>query len=598
MTETATRWNLDPLYTGPDDPAIEEDLREAAERAETFRQDYRAVLKTETPGPDLLCRALDDYRAIQRLGLKPCFYVHLLFARDSTRQDARKAMGRVREQWNAISETALFFELELLRLDEGAFSSLAGHSDLAEYAHYLHKLRAQSAYALEESVEQALLRKDLSGKDAFTQLFEELTSSLLFTFHMPQEERPREVTGEELLGLLHHHDADVRRRALGTFLDKHGENALVLTSCFNNILLDHGKESELRGYPDLMTPSLLENETDRRMVDSLMTVTEENYGLARDYFGLKARLLGIGKLKNTDIYAPVGLQTGNMSFTEARELVLDAFTGFSAQMAQLAQKFFDEERIDAFPEAGKTGGAFCMGMMPGLSPYVLLNYTGTMRDVSTLAHELGHGVHFSLSQGQNLFHYDASLPMAETASVFGEMLLTRRLLENHSDRRVKIALLCGRIEDIIATTFRQNVLTRFEQEAHRRRGEELLSSDELCELWLEENGKLFGGSVETIEPYRWGWSYIGHFIHSRFYCYSYIFGELLVLALYQRYLEEGDSFVPRYLDLLKAGGSKAPRDLVAPFGIDLHDRSFWQKGYDLVRELYQELYVLVESEGF
>jgi len=221
-----------------------------------------------------------------------------------------------------------------------------------------------------------------------------------------------------------------------------------------------------------------------------------------------------------------------------------------------------------------------------------------MRDVATLAHELGHGVHFSLSQDQNLFHYDAPLPMAETASVFGEMLLTRRLLENHSDSRVKIALLCARIEDIIATTFRQNVLTRFEQEAHRRRGEGLLSSSELCELWLEENGRLFGESVEMIEPYRWGWSYIGHFIHSRFYCYSYIFGELLVLALYQRYLEDGDSFVPRYLDLLKAGGSRAPQDLVAPFGIDLHDRSFWQTGYDLVKELYQELRILAEAEGF
>ncbi len=388
----------------------------------------------------------------------------------------------------------------------------------------------------------------------------------------------------------------MRRRAFATFLDKHGENALVLTSCFNNIFLDHGKEADLRGYPDLMTPSLLENETDRVMVDSLMAVTEENYGLARDYFALKKRLLGLDRLRNTDIYAPVGGETRKISLAQARELVGESFAAFSPQMAHLADSFFEEGRIDALPRPGKTGGAFCMGMMPGLSPYVLLNYTGTLRDVATLAHELGHGVHFSLSQGQNLFHYNAPLPMAETASVFGEMLLTRHLLENESDRRVKIALLCARIEDIIATTFRQNVLTRFEQAAHRKRGEGLLAPGDLCELWLAENRRLFGDAVEMIEPYRWGWSYIGHFIHARFYCYSYVFGELLVLALYQSYLEQGEAFVPRYLDLLAAGGSKAPQELLAPFGIDLHERSFWQKGYDLVGNLYSELADLVESE--
>jgi oligoendopeptidase F len=236
-------------------------------------------------------------------------------------------------------------------------------------------------------------------------------------------------------------------------------------------------------------------------------------------------------------------------------------------------------------------------MFPGLPPYILLNYTGTLRDVSTLAHELGHGVHFALSQKQNLFHYHAPLPFAETASVFGEMLLTRHLLDRESDRRVKIALLCAKLEEIIATTFRQNVLTRFELAAHKKRAEGLLSTDDLCALWWEENGKLFGDAVEMIEPYRWGWSYISHFIHARFYCYSYVFGELLVLSLYQKYRAEGAAFVPKYLELLARGGSQKPKELLKPFGIDLADPGFWQQGYDVVRELLEELKGLVGEKG-
>jgi oligoendopeptidase F len=234
-----------------------------------------------------------------------------------------------------------------------------------------------------------------------------------------------------------------------------------------------------------------------------------------------------------------------------------------------------------------------MGLFPGTDPYVLLNFTGTIRDVSTLAHELGHAIHYVLSGQQNYFHYHATLPLAETASVFAEMLLTRRLLDREQDPQTRMALLCAKIEEIIATTFRQTVLTRFEQQAHERRGEGLLSADDYCELWLAENNKLLG-SVEMIPAYRWGWSYIGHFIHARFYCYSYVFGELLVLALYQKYRQQGEDFVPGYLDLLRAGGSARPDELVRPLGIDLHDPEFWAKGYGLLREMIVELRKVVD----
>ncbi|HXV20033.1 MAG TPA: M3 family oligoendopeptidase [Desulfuromonadales bacterium] len=594
--ESHLSWDLTPLYAGPDDPRWAVDLERARERGRSFRHDFRGRIRSENLTAELLAAALRSYEELQKAGLKPYLYAQLLFAGDSAPDPHKALMARAREVWSAVAEETLFFELELLDVDEERMAALFRDSEVAPYVHYLQQVRVHAPYTLSEEVEQALKRKDLSGREAFVQLFEELTSSLKFTFRLPIEEASREVTGEELLALLYHPEREVRERAFAVFLEKHAENALVLTSCFNNLLLDHGKEVELRRYPDLMTPTLLANETDAAMVERLMEVTENNYGVAREYFDLKRRLLKLPQMKNTDLYAPLGTESRQVPFAEAKETVLAAFRSFAPPLAKAAEGFFANRRIDVLPRPGKSGGAFCQGMLPGLHPYVLLNYTGTMRDVATLAHELGHGVHFALSQGQNLFHYQAPLPFAETASVFGEMLLTRYLLDRETNRQVKIELLCAKLEDIIATTFRQNVLTRFELAAHRRRAEGLLAPDDLCALWWAENGKLYGDAVEMIEPYRWGWSYISHFIHARFYCYSYVFGELLVLALYQKYLEEGSGFVPKFLELLSRGGSRKPADLLAPFGIDLTDPDFWQKGYDFVGGLLRELRQLVEQE--
>jgi len=593
MSDEQNRWDLSPLYSGPEDPALTQALQDAARDADRFRHDFRGRISAEDLSADLLAAALRGYQQVQQKLLLPYLYAQLLFSGDSEPAAHKALMARVREAFSAVSEQVLFFELEILRIEEECFSRLVKDEEVAPYRHYLEQLRAHTPYTLSEEVEQVLKRKDLSGREAFVQLFDELSASLRFPFRMPGEDEEREVTGEELLSLLYHPDRELREASFSTFLDKHAEHALVLTACFNNILLDHGKEVELRRYPDLMTPTHLASETSPEMVERMMEVSEQNYGLARDYFALKKELLGYETLKNTDLYAPVGGEGRRYSLDEARTLVRESFSGFSPQLAELADAFFTERRIDLLPRPGKSGGAFCMGMMPGRLPYVLSNFTGTLRDVSTLAHELGHGVHYTLSQKQHLFHYHAPLPFAETASVFGEMLLTRHLLVGEVDRETRIALLCAKIEDVIATTFRQNVLTRFEQAAHARRGEGLLSTEDLCSLWWDENAKLFGDQVEMIDPYRWGWSYISHFIHARFYCYSYVFGELLTLSLYQKYLEDGASFVPKYLELLAAGGSGKPQELLAPLGIDLNDAGFWQKGYDVVRGLLEELRELV-----
>ncbi|MEI8355936.1 MAG: M3 family oligoendopeptidase, partial [Deltaproteobacteria bacterium] len=414
-----------------------------------------------------------------------------------------------------------------------------------------------------------------------------------FRYRMEIDDEERDFTGEELLGMLHHPLPAIRERAFGTFLKRHEEEGITFTTVFNTVALDHFQELEIRNYPSPMEPTHLANELSARAVQQMMAVTEENYPLARDYFRLKARLLKIPKLKNTDIFAPIGETARKYSFDEAVKLVLDSYRDFDTDCREIAAEFFTGKRVDVAPRHGKAGGAFCMGMTPSLPPYLLLNFTGNLRDISTLAHEIGHGLHFVLAQRQTILNYHPPLPLAETASVFSEMLLTRHMLESENDPDIKISLLCAKIEDIIATTFRQNVLTRFEERMHLERANGLLVSSRLCDAWWEENAKLYGDAVEMIEPYRWGWSYISHFIHARFYCYSYTFAELLVLSLFHKYLQEGTPFVPAYKAILSSGGSQSPADTVKLAGIDFSDHGFWQQGYDFLGDLIDELKGLV-----
>jgi oligoendopeptidase F len=577
-------WNLE---TVAPDPAVGfgGELENALTAALEFGNAYRGkVAGLDTPG---LLAALVAYEKLQELAVKPQYYAHLLFAADAGSDEAKKLSQQAMEAGNRLSRELIFFDLEIMALSDEQFERLVGEPLLTNYVHYMTSIRKFSRHTLPEREEQLLKQKDLTGAAAFNRLFDELSAS--FTFTMELEGSEREFTGEELLGLLHHHDPNVRERAFSLFLQRHGENSLVYGTIFNTIALDHAQEMELRGYSHPMEPTNIGNELAGEVVEELMRVTEANYPLAQEYFRLKARILGLAKLKNTDIYAPVGESPKQYTMEEARQLVMEAYGAFNPSYVPILEAFFDEGRIDAYPRAGKSGGAFCMGITPSLPPFVLLNFTANLRDVATLAHELGHGLHFVLSGRQTMINYHAPLPLAETASVFGEMLLTRLMLERESDPEVKIALLCAKIEDIIATTCRQVVLTRFEERLHLERAQGLLTDGRICELWLEENGKLFGDAVDSIDAYRWGWSYISHFIHTRFYCYSYTFAELLVLALYREYLSRGSAFVPGYEAVLASGGSRSPADTAALAGIDIGAPGFWQQGYDILAELIGEL---------
>ena len=585
MSQTDLTWNTALLYPAPDSPELETDLASFGGLAAAFRERY--FEKIANMDSTAILSAVQEYEALQERMAKPFCYAHLLFAADSGDETNRALAQRCSELGSSLSQQLLFFDLELMHLDDQNFESLCNLPAAAPYVHFLNGIRKFRPYSLKENEERLLTRKDLTGVNAFTKLFDELSAS--FSYRMELDGEERDFTGEELLSLLHHPSADVRFRAQTTFLERHGEHGIVFNSVFNNMALDHGQEMELRGYATPIQPTNIGNEIPDEAVEHLMSVTEANYGLARDYFRLKARMLGMDRIRNCDMYAPVAETEKQYAFDEARDMVVSSYSQYDPDFGRIIGAFFDERRVDVPPRTGKSGGAFAMGISPQTPPFLLLNYTGTLRDLATIAHEAGHGLHFVLARKQSMLNYHAPLPLAETASVFGEILLTRMLLERETDPTVRKSLLCAKIEDIIATTFRQTVLTRFELRLHNERQAGLLSNDRIAEIWLEENGRLFGDSVEAIPAYRWGWSYISHFIHSRFYCYSYTFAELLVLALFQKYSEEGEGFKPGYRCLLESGGALSPADTARLAGIDISAEDFWQKGYDFLKGLIEEL---------
>ena len=585
MTAAGVVWDLSPLYPRPDDPRVGADGAEAAAKAAAFHARYAGRMATLTPAE--LATAIAEYEAIEEQARRPSFYASLLFAANAEDPIARRLAEKTRETWTGVVNDLTAFELEVKDLDDARFAVLAADPVLADCRHWMENLRRQKPYALSEPEERLANQKNLAGRDAFARLFDELTSSFRFRVTVGGEER--ELSGEETLALLYEPDPDLRARAQAAFLDRHAQHGLVLTGIFNALLYDHRLECEARSFPDVVTPTHLDNEVRPATVEAMMVATEQHYPVAQEYFRLKAELLGLRTLRTSDVYAPLADTPQRLPFTDARDLVLDAFASVSARFADLARDFFAKRWIDAAPRPGKRLGAFCASLGPQTNPWVLLTYTDTPRDVATLAHELGHGIHDRLASVQRSINHQPPLVLAETASTFAELALVRTLLARTTSPDTRRSLLAGRLDDTMATVFRQNVLTRFEMAAHARRRAAALTAEELGDLWIAENARLYGTAVEMPPEYRWGWSYIPHFIHSRFYCYAYVFGELLVLALWQRWQDEGAGFLPRYFALLEAGGSEAPDVLLGRMGIDIDDPGFWERGFAVIEGLVEEL---------
>ncbi|HWP58807.1 MAG TPA: M3 family oligoendopeptidase [Candidatus Acidoferrales bacterium] len=581
------RWDLSDLFSAPTDPKLEATLIECRERAHLFQR-YRGTLGSTAAN---LLAALREFEEIEEALSRASSYASLLYASDSLNPQYQDLEQKVEQRVTEVRNLTLFFHLEWMGLEDEAADRLLGEALLAPYRHYLEVARRFRPHRLSEPEERIVNEKDMTGRNAFGRLFSEITSGL--TFRLEEGGAEVELNLSEILSRLHRPERALREKAWKTLFGELARHGQVLSFIYDNLVQDHLTMDRLRRYPDPMRERHLANEIDPHAVALMMEVTERNYGLAQEYFKIKARLLGLARIALYDQYAPLGGTPPPVPFARAQGIILEALGAFAPEFRTIAGEFFSRRWIDAEVRKGKRGGAFCASPSPRLHPYILCNYTGDLRDVMTVAHELGHGLHGYLSRKQTFLNYDTPLTTAETASVFAEMLVFDYLLERETAPEAELALLAGKLEDIFATVYRQNVLTRFEQAVFAARRDGRLTAEAIGDFWIRANGKYYGDAVEIDDLYRWGWSYIPHFIHSRFYCYSYVFGELLTLALYRMYREQGKKFIPQYVALLEAGGCASPEELLRPLGVNIHEAAFWQKGFDEIRALVKRLHELV-----
>jgi oligoendopeptidase F len=589
----ASAWDLEPLLDGEGQAGVERRLDEALERSKAFSQRYAGKL-ADIDGAALQ-EAMSELAAIHDLVGRAGYYAALRFSTDTADPANGALLQRVQEQETAIQTTLLFFELEWAALpDERAEELLAGEG-LDFCRHHLRNVRRYREHLLSEPEEKILAEKSLTGAGAWTRLFEELTSAIEVDLDGEDGEK---VALDVALSRLSYSDREVRRTTAEAVTQALAPGLRTRAFLFNTLLADKANDDRLRRYPHWLAARNLANEASNESVQALVEAVRGRYEIARRWYRLKAGLLGVDRLADYDRMAAVTEDEVSYPFAHAREVVLECYSSFSPELGSLVQRFFDERRIDAPVRPAKRGGAFCASAVPEVFPYVLLNYTSRRRDVLTLAHELGHGVHFALAAQQGIFHQHTPLTLAETASVFGETIVFGRLLEEDSSPSSRLALLAENLEDTIATVFRQVAMNSFEDLVHTaRRQEGELSVERFGELWAQSQGEMLGDSVELTDGYRSWWSYIPHFIGSPGYVYAYAYGQLLALSVYQRYEQTGPELVPRYLELLAAGGSRSPEELAAIVGIDLADPGFWDAGLDLVERQLTEAEAAAHASG-
>ena len=598
MTELASkpssaegvRWDLSDLYASPSDPTWAQDLERILADAASFAERYRGTVNVPGgPKAGHLLGALQAFEDIHERASRAGAFARLLHAADTASTEIRELVNRADTFSTQLRNHLLFFDLEWLELPEADAERLMADPVLRGYAQYLRRERLYLPHKLTEPEEKLANEKDLTGRRAWSKLFQELTSGLTFPLDDLQG-GTRKATLAEVMSRMYDRRREVRKQAHDALYEVLGQNIQVLTFTYDTLVQDHLTMDRLRNHPDSMNERHLQNNVPPEAVDRMMSVVEENYDIAHDYWRAKAKMIGLEKLTTYDQYAPIAGQTPETSWEDARAIVLDALGGFDDRFRKLAAEFYDHAWIDAEVRPGKRGGAFCAYPSPKVHPWVLCNYTGNRRDVMTVAHELGHALHGQLArQKQTLLNFHSPLPLAETASVFAEMLVFDHLMANEPSEEVRRALTAGQIENVFATSYRQNVLTRFEQKVHAARKEQRLTTDKFAELWLNANAPYYGDALQMTEGYRLGWSYIPHFINTPFYCYAYTFGELLVLALYGLYREQGKAFVPGYVELLERGGSLPPLEALKPLGVDIRDAEFWRKGFREVRRLVDGL---------
>ena len=580
--EALPEWNLGDLYPAPDSDAFAADLAAAAEGAGKLARTKGRLAKL---GGAALGRAIAEYERVSELLARVMSYAELRYAADMSDGAVARFYQNTRERVNDISAEILFFTLELNRIEEAALEAKMKSRALARYRPWLRDLRAYRPYQLADDLERLLHDKSVAGRAAWVRLFDETMAALRFTV------RGRELTSAEALHLLSDPDRAVRREAAKALGAVFGENVRVFALITNTLIKDKEIEDRWRGFERPVSARNLSNFVEDEVVDALVGAVRDAYPeLSHRYYRIKARWFGRDRLDYWDRNAPLPEDDDRqIPWTEARDTVLDAYRAFSPEMAEIGRRFFDNDWIDVPVRPGKAPGAFAHPTVPSAHPFLLLNYQGRTRDVMTLAHELGHGVHQVLAADQGHLMADTPLTLAETASVFGEMLTFRAMLDRERDPTRRRVMLAGKVEDMLNTVVRQIAFYEFERRLHdeRRAGE--LTVERIGEVWLDCQQESLGPVFRFDEEYRFYWTYIPHFVHSPFYVYAYAFGDCLVNALYARYREAAPGFQERYLEMLRAGGTLRHRELLAPFGLDASEPDFWRLGLGVISGLIDEL---------
>ena len=577
-------WDLSKLLTAPEGEAVEEVIAQLEETVGAF-EGLREKLNEDIASEDFnaaLTLSETMRESAHRLGA----YSGLWFSEDTQNQKALAFQGRIEQLLTEIQNRALFFDLWWKALeDEAAIRLLASAPEDLNY--YLKQERAFKPHVLPEREEQLINIKDVNGVNALTTVYAMLTNAYKFKLTIDGEEK--ELTRGELMSYVFKPAPDVRVAAYQELFRIYGEDALVLAQIYTHRVRDwHAEQVKLRSFSSPIAVRNLVNDIPDEVTDTLLDVSRKNVGIFQRWFRMKGSLLGMDKLRRYDIYAPLSTADKEYTYGDAVDMVLETFNAFSPQIAAAARRVFDDDHIDAEIRTGKRGGAFCMSAMPGHTPYVLANFDGTANDVATIAHELGHAVHAVLAETHSIFTFHSALPLAETASVFSEMLVTDRLLAEESDPTVRRDLIASAVDDAYATVMRQAYFTIFERQAHEMI-QANASVDELNAAYLESLKEQFGDSLELTDDFKHEWVAIPHIYDVPFYTYAYSFGQLLVYALYQRYQEQGDAFKPQYIKILSYGGSASPAHILGEAGIDMASPDFWQGGFDFLSRLVDEI---------
>jgi oligoendopeptidase F len=591
-----TAWDLDPLVDGDGEAGVDRQLDAAITAASEFADRYAGkVGELDVNG---LAEAMHALERIHELLGRAGSYAALRFSTDTADPTRGALLQRVQERGTEVETKLLFFDLEWAALEDKRADELlawaggdkSSDDELEFCRHHLRTVRRYRPHLLSEKEEKLLAEKSISSQSAWARLFGEVVAAL--RVELDGDEVPLDVA----LSRLQLADRDTRNAAAEAVSRTLEPGLRTRGFIYNTLVYDKSVEDRLRSYPHWLASRNLANEASDESVMALIEAVRRRYDVPRRWYALKAKLIGVPKLADYDRMAPVFQEDLTFSFGEARELVLDTYEAFAPEAGRVTRRFFEENWIDAPVRPNKRGGAFCSYTVPSVHPYVMLNYTARRRDVLTMAHELGHGLHAALAQPQGVYHQGTPLTLAETASVFGETLVFERLLAAADNDDQRLSLLAERLDASMATVFRQMSMNRFEHLIHtRRRDEGELSTDRIGELWLDSQTEMYGDSVEISDGYRIWWSYIPHFINTPGYVYAYAYGQLLALSAYRRFTQEGESFIPRYLELLAAGGSRSPEELGAIIGIDLADPGFWDAGLALIDEQLSAAEKLAEA---